>query len=80
MWALNKAPVMPMSSVLHDDVKSDIVAFIGSIIDGGHGANFQSSLDFGGVVDQELYRNQILTLLYINGKGSISDAGNLAGD
>jgi len=52
--------------LLNDYVKSDIVPFISSIIDGSRGTNFQSSLDFGGVVDQELKRDLILALLYVD--------------
>jgi hypothetical protein len=58
---------------LHDYVKSDVVSVIGAVIDGGHRANFQSPLDFSRVVDQELKGDQILTLLYVDGKGSVSD-------
>ena len=58
---------------LHDYVKSDVVSVIGSVINGGHRANFQSPLDFGRVVDQELKGNQVLTFLYVDGKGSVSD-------
>jgi hypothetical protein len=59
--------------VLHDYVKSDVVSLISSVIDSCNRANFQSSLDFGGVVDQELKRDLVLALLYVDGKGSVPD-------
>jgi hypothetical protein len=52
-------------------VKSYIVPVIGPVIDCGQGANFQSPLDFGRVVDQELKGDQVLTFLYVDGKGSV---------
>jgi hypothetical protein len=65
---------------LHDYASSDVISVIGSVIDGGLGANLKSSLDFGRVVDQELEGDQILALLYVNGKGSISDGRNFTGN
>ncbi len=59
--------------MLHDYVKSDVVSLISSVIDSGNRANFQSSLDFGRVVDQELKRDLVLALLYVDGKGSVPD-------
>ena len=73
MGEKKERPSIATSSVLHDYVKSDIVPLISSVIDGGRGTNFQSSLDFGRIVDQELKRDLVLTLLYLDGKGSISD-------
>lgn len=70
---MGEMPVIATSSPLHDYMKSDIVAVVGSVIDGSGGANFQSSLNLGRVVDQELKRYQVLALLYVDGKGSISD-------
>jgi hypothetical protein len=65
---------------LHDYVSGDVISVIGAVIDGNLGANFKSSLDFGRVVDQELEGDQILALLYVNGKGSISDGRDLTGN
>jgi len=65
---------------LYDYVSSDVISVIGSVIDGGLGANFKSPLDFSCVVDQELEGDQILALLYFNGKGSISDGRDLTGN
>ena len=66
-------PVIASTSPLHDYMNSDVVPFISPVVDGGGGTNFQSSLDFGRVVDQELEGNQILALLDVDGKGSVSD-------
>lgn len=74
MGAKKKRPSIATRSLLLDDyVKSDIIPLLSSVIDSGRGANFQSSLDFGRVVDQELKRDLVLALLYVDGKGSISD-------
>src|SRR5712671_5100258 len=72
-WLKKERPSIATSSVLHDYVKSDVVSLISSIIDSCNRANFQSSLDFGGVVDQELKRDLVLALLYVDGKGSVPD-------
>ena len=58
---------------LHDYVSSNVISVVGSIINRGLGANFKSSLDFGCVVNQELDGDQVLALLDVDGKGSISD-------
>ncbi len=73
MGEKKERPSIATSSVLHDYVKSNIVPLIRPVIDSGRGANFQSSLDFGRVVDQELKRDLVLALLYVHRKGSISD-------
>jgi len=58
---------------LHDNVGSNVVSVVGSIIDCSLRANFKSSLDLGRVIDEELEGDHVLALLYVDRKGSISD-------
>jgi len=73
MGEKKERPSIATRSLLYDYVKSNIVPLVSSVIDSGHRANFQSSLDFGRVVDQELKRYLVLALLYVDGKGSVPD-------
>lgn len=54
-------------------MKGDIVALVRSIVHGGHGPDFESSLDFGRVIDQELQSNNILTFPDVDREGSVSN-------
>jgi hypothetical protein len=67
-WMKKARPLSRRVRRLHDYVCSDVVSVIGPVIDCGHGANFQTSLDFGRVVDQELQSDLVLALFHIDGK------------
>lgn len=53
-------------SWLHDNVKSNILRAIGTIVNRGHCADFKLTFDLGAVINYELQRGDVLALPYID--------------
>src|ERR1700676_1345942 len=65
---------------LHDYVGGDVIFFVGPVIYGGDRTNFQTSLNLGRVVDQELESDQVLALFHVDGKGSVPNCRDFPGN